>query len=415
MEKWDLIQRIIFSEKDKFKKAYKCVNKNIYIRPETIRKHINSQVNALESIRDIVTKNFEKFTKEHKLETKELYWQLRDLLVKVLAKYNIKQHVPQDINEPIKIDLNIIFIPETENTLPSVTEGNTDSETESETESVPEIEEMTQTNVEFLNTASRLLTEFDGKPENLRSFLDSIEIINSIKDTHETIAVSLIKTKLKGNARNIISNETTIAQITQKLQTTVKGESVEVLTAKLMSVRQNSKSANAYCSEVENLAKSLENAYISDGLTSEIAGKYSTQVAVKAMTKNCTIDKVKLIMEAGQFKTMNDVISKFVGSCTEATGQHNTILKFNQRPNETQYHGNRQRFQRKNNYSRNYNGYFSNINRNRYARNNDNNLNNNRNFRGQRRQGRFPNNSGNNIRFTNTNEQSSENPDTPLR
>jgi len=36
------------------------------------------------------------------------------------------------------------------------------------------------------------------------------------------------------------------------------------------------------------------------------------------MTKNCTIDKVKTIMQAGTFNTMNEAISKFVNSCTEA-------------------------------------------------------------------------------------------------
>jgi len=43
------------------------------------------------------------------------------------------------------------------------------------------------------------------------------------------------------------------------------------------------------------------------------------------MTKNCTIDKVKIIMQAGIFNTMSNAVSKFVNSCTEATGQPNTI------------------------------------------------------------------------------------------
>lgn len=136
-----------------------------------------------------------------------------------------------------------------------------------------------------------------------------------------------------------------------------------------------SKSANAYCSEIEILTKSLENAYITDGLTNEVANKYFTQVAVKAMTKNCTIDKVKFIMEAGQFNSMNDAISKFVGSCTEATGQQNTILHFGQKTFNNQNHGNRRRFQRRNNCSRNYNSNFSNNNRNCYDRNFNNNNN----------------------------------------
>jgi len=46
------------------------------------------------------------------------------------------------------------------------------------------------------------------------------------------------------------------------------------------------------------LTKSLEGAYISDGLSPDFANKYSTTLAVKPMTQNCSINKVKLIMQA---------------------------------------------------------------------------------------------------------------------
>ena len=36
-----------------------------------------------------------------------------------------------------------------------------------------------QTVVEFLNTASKLITNFDGKSENLRYFLDSLSLVDS--------------------------------------------------------------------------------------------------------------------------------------------------------------------------------------------------------------------------------------------
>ena len=106
------------------------------------------------------------------------------------------------------------------------------------------------------------------------------------KGTHESVAVYLITTKLKGNIRNLLGNETTIAEITNKLSTSVK--SVEVLSTKIMNIKQGGKPANTYCSEDENLTKSLENVFISDGLSSEIASKYSLQVAVKAnQSVNC--------------------------------------------------------------------------------------------------------------------------------
>jgi len=185
---------------------------------------------------------------------------------------------------------------------------------------------MTQSNVDFINTASKLIPVFDGKAENLTSFIDALQIIESIKGDHEQSPVSIIKSKLKGVARNLIGNETTITEVISKLKSNVKGETVEVLSAKLMNLQQRNKTANQYTQEIEQMTNSLEGAYLTDGLPLELARSYSTQHAVKAMTKNCTIDKVKLIMEAGTFNTMNDAISKFVNSCTEATLSHITKI-----------------------------------------------------------------------------------------
>ena len=46
---------------------------------------------------------------------------------------------------------------------------------------------MAQTVVEFLNTASKLITEFDGKSENLRTFIDSLQLVEAIKGQHDSI------------------------------------------------------------------------------------------------------------------------------------------------------------------------------------------------------------------------------------
>ena len=88
-----------------------------------------------------------------------------------------------------------------------------------------------QTLAEFVNTAS----EFDGKSEK------SLQLVEAIKDEHEPSTVSSIKTKLKGNARNLICEENSIADIINKLKVSVKGESDAVLSAKLMSIKQSSK------------------------------------------------------------------------------------------------------------------------------------------------------------------------------
>lgn len=401
MEQWELVCRIITTEKDNIVKAYKNVSRSRYIRQETVRKHTETIVNSLENIREVIGKNLTKFTTEHREQLLDEYWSLRDLLVKTLDRHNLTCEITHDIGRPIQLNLDTLFAQrETEKLVPILEEENPEIE----------IEIMPQTVVEFLNTASKLIPDYDGKYENLRSFLDALSLVTTIKDTHEAVAISLIKTKLKGNARNLIDGESTIDSIISKLQRSVKGESVEVLSAKMMNIRQNNKSANVYCGEIEALAKTLESAYISDGLTTDLAAKYSTREAVKAMTKNCTIDKVKLIMEAGQFSNMNEAIGKFVSSCTGATGQQNSILHLGSRPkfNDNRRGRGNYRGGRRNGGNWNRNGNPNNGNNNWNRRGQGRNWHNNRNGHNNGR-------NNNTVRTTNSEQDSSENPNEPLR
>lgn len=102
----------------------------------------------------------------------------------------------------------------------------------------------------------RTLVEFDGEYKNLETFLDSIDNVNNVKGDYEHVVVSVIKSKLKGDARRLITNEKTVAEVIQTLTTKVKGESTDSLSAKLMSLKQNNKPDSTYCAEVKALVKS---------------------------------------------------------------------------------------------------------------------------------------------------------------
>nr|XP_032289302.1 uncharacterized transmembrane protein DDB_G0285607-like [Drosophila virilis] len=95
------------------------------------------------------------------------------------------------------------------------------------------------------------------------------------------------------------------------------------------------------------------------------------------MTQNCSIDKVKLIMQAGTFTNMNDAVSKFVNSCTEVTGQSNTVLYYRRGVNQNNRRG------RSYNRGKNYN--HNNCNCGGNNNNNNNNYNNRAGRRGQNR------------------------------
>lgn len=134
------------------------------------------------------------------------------------------------------------------------------------------------TPIEFLETASLVLFDFDGKFENLQTFCSAVEIIDKIKDTHEELAVSLIKSRIKGHTRYLITNESTIAEIMDKLKKSIKGESVELLTAKIRNIQKKNKSASNYEAEIKSLSSALITAYINLGLSYDLAKEFTTGI-----------------------------------------------------------------------------------------------------------------------------------------
>lgn len=311
---WQTIVQHLRLIKEVFDKSYKCLNVDRPTRDETVVKHVRILCDSLERIRVILNQYYPQLTISHQAAAESFFDDVRGKLLTVLEKRGLEIKLPITIQEEVTYQVEISD---------KETGPGTSSEVEKPQRN-PVI--MPQSVAEFLNLSSKLLSDFDGKPENLRSFLDALALLDSVKDIHETVAVNLIKTKLKGTARNLISNEVTINDVIATLTRTVKGESVEVISAKLMNVRQGGKNANAYVSEIESLTRSLESAFITDGLSQQLAQRYSTQAAVKAITKNASNERVKLVMESGTFSSMNEVTAKFVNSCTEAYGQQNAVL-----------------------------------------------------------------------------------------
>ncbi|XP_039228381.1 putative uncharacterized protein DDB_G0284213 isoform X2 [Drosophila yakuba] len=405
---WSEIAKRIDDFRYRFDKSYKCINRDAVIKPETLKSHTEIVVGEYNNIVTLVNNYKNRFTPEHCNKCLRVIKSLNTRLNNIKNRRHIAINVPESLDQLVEFDPDQ-FKGLDESIQTGDAESDSDIETLEESDQIefkPEpitISEMAQTVTEFIRLATSLIPEFDGRHENLQSFLDALGLLDSLKGAHETTAVSLIKTKLKGLARNLISNEQTINEIIAQLSTAVKGESVEVISAKLLNLQQKNKTANQYTQEVEKLTKALEGAYISEGISQSIANKYSTTAAVKAMTQNCSIDKVKLIMQAGTFTNMNEAISKFVNSCTEITGQSNTVLHYRRGANNNNRGGR--------GYNRDRNNYH---NYNRGSSYNNNNY----NYRGGRRgqnQGRGrvnsnQSNNNNNVRMLQNTSENSQNP-----
>jgi len=290
---WNDLVENTEASRQKFNQSFKCLNKAVAPKHNTQIKHFKVLVAEHNNIAVEIAKAYNFLNSEQKVTIANFFQTIKTRLSVIFKRLNAQCTIPDNLTDLIVANFS------------EVTDESSDSE---DSEMAP------MTPSEFINTAAKLIPDFDGKFENLQRFLDALTLLDSIKESNESIAITLIKTKLIGTARNLISTETTIQAIKETLTSKVKGHSTQAVTAKLLNTRQNSKSPNDFAKDIEEATKLLQNAYISEGLSPELAENYSTQTAVKAVIKNATSDKIKIIMQAGQFSSLNQVITKFIES-----------------------------------------------------------------------------------------------------
>lgn len=370
-----------------FDKSFKCVNKTKLPSAQTQLKHITELINKHNEIAVILEEIFNVLSEQHKVSVTEFFKSIKDRLEILFERLDLDIIIPRDLVTSIEVNIS-------ENSF--VSDG-----TDTSAETVRELKNpntMADTIANFLASAAKLLPDFDGTYVNLQRFIDAINLVNLIKSTHEEVAVSLIKSKLTGTARNLITTENTIVEIVARLKSSVKSEDTQVVTAKLVNAKQNNRPTNEYIQEIETLAKQLEMAYISDGLSSEIAKKYSTQTAVKSLTKNAKSDKAKLLLQAGTFNQLSDVVAKFV----ELSNGSEDVFRVNMVRYKPNYRDNRNQNSNSNRGRNNYRGRGG-----RY--NNNNNQHRQRSYNQNRNNNQYQNNNRNGNRNVRAIEAASEN------
>lgn len=133
--------------------------------------------------------NYDRLTTAHKNSADAFFSDVREKLINVAARRGIEVTLPITLHTKVEISSII--------------------REQSKT--------MSQTVVEFLKTAASLILDFDGRLENLASFIDALELVDPIKESHESVAVLLVKTKLKGLARNLVDKENSLQHIIDTL------------------------------------------------------------------------------------------------------------------------------------------------------------------------------------------------------
>lgn len=234
----------------------------------------------------------------------------------------------------------------------------------------------TTTPIFDIKTAAGLIQPYNGSPEGLESFIDSVKLLKELTpDTLEGVAVKFIKTRLQDKARLGLNTEVNTIQqliddVTIRCADTVTPE--EIL-AKLKAIKRN-QNIQTLCDEVDNLATKLKTIYVRKKIPEEVAQSMATKAGVDALINSVNQAETKLILKASKFTTVREAIQK-VNENTSSnessmilTYTHRRVYGNNNRGNNRPRYNNNSNASQHNSYNRpqqNQNHYRGN-NRSRY-------------------------------------------------
>lgn len=309
-----------------FQRLYKCLKKKVQPKEDTKQKNLTELIFHYNKVCELINTYYTLANKDNKIILNKTFSKLRDKVVILFSFFQLNIHIPPQFSHPLD---------------PNILNSNSPSDIDSDDDPVFEMAENARTN--FIATYSKLIPEFDGIPENLTRFIDALELVNDNVGDYMDTAIRIIKTKLIGSARSYITNETTIIEIVNTLKAHIKRDPSKVVIAKIMGLKQGNKTAVDYINEIEKLATALKRAYLSEGIPATVADSYSTDHAVNSIISNTSNEKIKTVMQAGDFKTLNDAATKFVTASTENAAQKQQIFynkAFNRGKGRGNYRGN---------------------------------------------------------------------------
>lgn len=183
------------------------------------------------------------------------------------------------------------------------------------------IEKMASPKVD-LKLGTALVQTYDGSAEHLTTFLDAVTLFNSSveetfadatavqKNAAETTVVRFVRTRLTGKARQVVTDNQTLAEILDAVKTHCASRvTAENLIAKMSTIKQNDDVSN-FCDQIEKITTQLKSVYMTDKIPEITAHKMATKCGVDALVNGTKSNEVKIILRAGTFSHVNDAIQK---------------------------------------------------------------------------------------------------------
>lgn len=225
-----------------------------------------------------------------------------------------------------------------------------------------------------IKTALGLVPNFDGNPQSLDQFIDSIDLLNELTtdaDQKQTM-FKFIKTRLLNKARDVCKSINSFDQLKETLITTCqsveKSDTYEVM---LEALRQKG-GATGFADEIKKLTDRLNAAYIAEGIPPQSSLKMANKKGINALINGAKHPQTKLLLKAGNFGSLAEATTKLISEDLKGD-EVAQILRFSQNSNGQKFKHNKNFNQNFNkNGNRNKNNYYNNKNHGNNYNNNGN-------------------------------------------
>ena len=187
-------------------------------------------------------------------------------------------------------------------------------------------------------TASEMLGLFDGAPERVHQFIDTLDFLFEVTpEDHHGLLLKLVKTSLIGKARYVSSGSKDLKDIKEALKTHCAPViSSKLALAKLKAARRTGDALN-FASKIEKLTDELNTQYLAESIPHAIAKRLADSSGLDALLRGASKAQTQFFLRAGSFKTIQDAIIKFLDGET-TPDQFTQIFRQHQRKQQYKEH-----------------------------------------------------------------------------
>ena len=171
--------------------------------------------------------------------------------------------------------------------------------------------------IELIKITISLISKYDGNEKDLKSVVSNLNVLKKIvKPENKETIIELVLGRLTGRARIVVGETpTSIEDIVSKLQDRCSIKLTPEIVVSNMDNTKQTGTIEDFGSVIEKLTQQLEEAYIAEDITPEVARKKATKSGISALSYGLKDGETKIIMRSSKFETLHEAINEGV-ACT---------------------------------------------------------------------------------------------------